>query len=52
MIAIPRSDFDHSFHPHARRRPLLGKRCAGRAGHPMDKASQTIGIDPNVKITS
>jgi hypothetical protein len=52
MTTMSRSAFDHRAHPRARRRQLFGKRCAGRAGPPMDKADPTLGIDPSVKITS
>jgi len=52
MKIVPDTGFAHRTHPRARRRQLYDKRCAGRAGPPMDKASPTVGIDPSVKITS
>jgi hypothetical protein len=52
MTTMSRSGFAHRAHPRARRRQLYDKRCAGRAGPPMDKPSPTVGIDPDVKITS
>lgn len=47
-----RSGFAHRTHPRARHRQLFGKRGAGRAGPPMDKADPTFGIDQNGQITS
>ncbi len=52
MIITARSGFAHRAHPRARRRQLCDKRCVGRAGPPMDKATSALGIDPAVKITS
>ena len=52
MIITARPGFAHRAHPRARRRQLYDKRCVGRAGPPMDKATSALGIDPSVKITS
>ncbi len=52
MTTMSRSAFDHRAHPRARRRQLFGKRCAGRAGPPMDKAASATAIDPSGEITS
>jgi|GEM_PF-3587649 hypothetical protein len=52
MIITARSGFAHRAHPRTRRRQLFDKRCAGRAGPPMDKATSAVSIDPDVKITS
>jgi hypothetical protein len=52
MKIVPGTGFAHRAHPRARRRQLYDKRCAERVGPPMDKASPTVGIDPDVKITS
>lgn len=52
MIILSRSGFAHRAHPRARRRQLFGKRCAGRAGPPMDKAASAAAIDPSGEITS
>jgi hypothetical protein len=52
MIIPARSGFAHRAHPRARRRQLSDKRCAGRAGPPMDKANPTVAIDPRGEITS
>ena len=52
MKIVSGTGFAHRAHPRARRRQLYDKRCAERAGPPMDKASPTVGIDPDVKITS
>jgi hypothetical protein len=52
MIITARSGFAHRAHPRARRRQLCDKRCVGRAGPPMDKATSAAAIDPSVKITS
>lgn len=52
MIITARFGFAHRAHRRARRRQLCDKRCAGRAGPPMDKATSAVGIDPSVKITS
>lgn len=52
MIILSRSGFAHRTHPRARRRQLCDKRCAGRAGPPMDKAASPAAIDPRGEITS
>lgn len=52
MIILSRSGFAHRAHPRARRRQLFGKRRAGRAGPPMDKAASGAAIDPSGEITS
>jgi hypothetical protein len=52
MIITARSGFAHRAHPRARRCQLYDKRCAGRAGPPMDKAATAADIDPAAKITS
>jgi hypothetical protein len=52
MIITARSGFAHRAHPHARRRQLFDKRCAGRAGPPMGKAAPAVALDPSGKTTS
>ena len=52
MKTMSRSGFAHRAHPRARRRQLFGKRCAGRVGPPMDKATSAAAIDPSGENTS